>query len=186
MLLNLEWTGDNSASSEITFYTLKNLLFRNLTLRSVDVDVSNAHLSQEWDEYTEGVEAPTRTVYAPLYLTITGVGHEDVMTQRSREDASLLIPLGTSQPQTVRQLDLKLINDTLTHWPSGTPLVLTLHKRSVETAGTYAAPAALTGTEFDDASRCLVVLELDEGAHHAVTTTHAARSSVVAGNTYPA
>ena len=68
MILSYEWTGADSATSAITFYALKNLTIQSLKILSVDYDISNDGLNASWRDSTSGIEAPTRTVYAPLYL----------------------------------------------------------------------------------------------------------------------
>eukprot|EP01043_Picozoa_sp_COSAG02_P075694 COSAG02_NODE_15730_length_1145_cov_2.179732_3_plen_59_part_01 len=55
------------------------MTFKNAKVHSVQVILGNDALSQSWP-YTVA-EMPTRTVYAPLYLRISGFGHEDMLHQ---------------------------------------------------------------------------------------------------------
>jgi hypothetical protein len=60
-------------------------------------------------------------------------------------------------------------------------ITFTLHGRSVATENSYAPPAVLSESDFGEGSRCCVVLELDEGAHH---SHEAVKTVVVPVDTY--
>ena len=157
------------------------MTFKSAKLHSVQVIVGNDSLSQSW-QYTDAGDMPTRTVYAPLYVRIGGFGHEDLLHQEAGSEAAVALPIGTAQLATaptdgLRRLDFPL-TDRVHHWPAGHQVSVELLKRSVETAGTYGAIASLTNTEFDEASRVVVVLELEEGPEHATNVAQAARSKV--------
>ena len=181
MLWTLEFTGDNSSTGAYTFRVLRNMTFKSAKLHSVQVVVGNDSLSQSW-QYTDAGDMPTRTVYAPLYVRIGGFGHEDLLHQEAGSEAAVALPIGTAQLATaptdgLRRLDFPL-TDRVHHWPAGHQVSVELLKRSVETAGTYGAIASLTNTEFDEASRVVVVLELEEGPEYASNVAQAARSKV--------
>jgi len=181
MLYTLEFTGDDTTTGKYTFYVLRNLTFRSAKLHSVQLIVGNDALSHTWT-YTQAGNYPNRTVYAPLYLRIGGFGHEDVLHQAGGADASLTIPIGTAQSaasptDALRRLDFPL-TDRTHHWPVGHQISVELLKRSTETPGTYGAISSMTNTEFDEGSRIVVVLELEEGVEHASNSAHAARTKV--------
>lgn len=180
MLWTLEFTGDDTSSGAFTFYVLRNLTFKSAKVHSVQVILGNDGLSQSWS-YTVS-EMPTRTVYAPLYLRISGFGHEDLLHQAGSSNATTAIPIGTAQDATdpkdvLRRLDFPL-TDRFHHLPAGHQITVELLKRSVESAGTYGAISSLTNTEFDDGCRVVVILELEEGAEHATNVAQAARTRI--------
>jgi hypothetical protein len=74
-----------------------------------------------------------------------------------------------------------LMEDKLSHLNSGDQITFTLHGRSVATENSYAPPAVLSESDFGEGSRCCVVLELDEGAHH---SHEAVKTVVVPVDTY--
>ena len=181
MLWTLEFTGDDTTSGAYTFYVLRNMTFKTVKVHSVQVILGNDSLSQSWAYTTTGT-TPNRTVYAPLYLRLSGFGHEDLLHQAGASNASTAIPIGTAQDATdpkdaLRRLDYPL-TDRVHHLAAGHQITVELLKRSVESAGTYGALSSLTNTEFDDGCRVVIVLELDEGAEHATNVAKAARSKV--------
>ena len=181
MLWTLEFTGDDTSSGAYTFYVLRNLTFKSAKLHSVQIVLGNDALSQSWT-YTQAGGYPNRTVYAPLYLRISGFGHEDLLHQAGGNNATTAVPIGSAQQaddpkDLLRRLDFPL-TDRVHRLAAGHQITIELLKRSVETAGTYGAVSSLTNTEFDDGCRVAVVLELEEGAEHATNATHAARSKV--------
>jgi len=181
MLWTLEFTGDDTSSGAYTFYVLRNLTFKSAKLHSVQIVLGNDALSQSWT-YTQAGGYPNRTVYAPLYLRISGFGHEDLLHQAGGNNATTAVPIGSAQQaddpkDLLRRLDFPL-TDRVHRLAAGHQITIELLKRSVETAGTYGAVSSLTNTEFDDGCRVAVVLELEEGAEHATNAAHAARSKV--------
>ena len=181
MLWTLEFTGDDTSSGAYTFYVLRNLTFKSAKLHSVQIVLGNDALSQSWT-YTQAGGYPNRTVYAPLYLRISGFGHEDLLHQAGGNNATTAVPIGSAQQaddpkDLLRRLDFPL-TDRVHRLAAGHQITIELLKRSVETAGTYGAVSSLTNTEFDDGCRVAVVLELEEGAEHATNAVHAARSKV--------
>ena len=181
MLWTLEFTGDDTTTGAYTFTVLRNLMFKTARLHSVQLVLGNDSLAQSW-LYSEAGAMPTRTVFAPLYLRLGGFGSEDLIHQSAAANASTTIPIGTAPLVTdpkdgLRRLDFPL-TDRLHFWPAGHQVSVELLKRSVKTAGTHAAISSLTNTEFDEGSRLVVVIELEEGPEHATNVGHAARTRV--------
>ena len=136
MLWTLEFTGDDTTTRALTFTVLRNLTFKSARLHSVQVILGNDGLSQSWS-YTVS-EMPTRTVYAPLYLHISGFGPEDLLHQAGSGDATMAIPIGTAQLATdtneaIRRVDFPL-TDRLHHWAAGQQITVEVLKRTVESA----------------------------------------------------
>ena len=72
----LEFTidGDSSSTGAQTFTLPHAYSFRTLRLKHVIYSIANENLAQTWSKSTSGVTGPDRSMYAPLYLDVSGIG----------------------------------------------------------------------------------------------------------------
>ena len=72
----LEFTidGDSSTNGSQTFTLPHTYAFRTLRLKHVIYSIGNDSLYQSWSKTTSCVSAPDRSMYAPLYLDVSGLG----------------------------------------------------------------------------------------------------------------
>ena len=169
----IEFTFDGTgATTASKAFTLKHSYkFNSLRLKHIIYYIANENLVQSWPAVTVGVSAPDRKMYAPLFLDVSDfTGSEDHHTYNNATDTQGLISFGsamheegygyTGTREDIIDMNLDLINDTETTWNKDDTVTLAVKYSSVETPGTFAAPAAFTSTEWDQSCRITVVFEL--------------------------
>lgn len=176
----LSFSMDGEQSVGIFTATLAhNYTFKDIKLKSVEWIVSGQDTSDIIASGTTAVEAPTRTIPAPLALLFGFCDSKDVAHYQSKGSAETvtvgLVPFGTAQylmapisgdettphGEVQREFsDFYLRKNRPTTWAKGSDIVMTLYFRGVETDGAIADWAATTAGEFDDASYVNITLEL--------------------------
>ena len=75
MLMQVELCGQNTSTASYTFKLQQSLNFSALKLKDVQIVCGNDLLQESWAYAIAGVDSPTRTLTAPLYLKLeTWVG----------------------------------------------------------------------------------------------------------------
>ena len=78
MLLQFELCGQDTSTASYTFKLQQSLNFSNLKLKDVRIVCGNDLLQESWAYTVAGVDMPTRTLTAPLYLTMDCLGDHNV------------------------------------------------------------------------------------------------------------
>jgi hypothetical protein len=176
MLLQFELCGQDTAASGFAFRLDQALNFTKLVLKDVRIVCGNDLLHETWASSVHGVGASNRVVTAPLYLTLdaltdSNVAHylpttfpandeRNAVVSNHRIDIShALSNTGTLEEAGKRRsFDYTLVEGD-THWERGKVLTFGLERRSLEHAGLYGPPTALSSTTWDRACRLVVTLE---------------------------
>ena len=166
MLLTLELTGDDTQYATRAFKLPRGLTFSKCTLHSVDMSLRGDPLVHSWTDAQTGAypDGISRTVYAPIYLSISGLydaSHVQSLID-SGSSPTELIPLGTAQGSNgvlsdPRILDMPLYNGTSVALPAETEITMQLFYRSVET-GVFGDISSFPTESFEDYCRCTVTL----------------------------
>jgi hypothetical protein len=181
MLLQFELCGQDTSTASYTFKLQQSLNFSTLKLKDVRIVCGNDLLQETWAYTVAGVDMPTRTLTAPLYLTMDCLGDHNVAhylpavypandgrvntVSNTRIDISHALDNdGTTVEAGKRRLfDYTLISNTQTHWEAGKELTFGLEYRSLENDGQYDQPKAMDDTVWDRTCRLVVTLETDGG-----------------------
>ena len=173
-LIEFTFDGNGAPTASKAFQLKHSYKFNGLRLKHIIYYIANENLVQSWPSATSGVSAPDRTMYAPLYLDVSGFtgseDHHSYSSSMTDTDTQGLISFGsamheegygyTGTREDVIDMNLDLINNTETEWKKDETLTLTVKYSSVETPGTFADPAAFTSAEWDKSCRITVVFEL--------------------------
>ena len=82
MLLQFELCGQDTSTASYTFKLQQSLNFSTLKLKDVRIVCGNDLLQESWQYTVAGVDMPTRTLTAPLYLTMDCLGDHNVAHSR--------------------------------------------------------------------------------------------------------
>jgi hypothetical protein len=173
----LEFTidGDSSSTGAQTFTLPHSYSFRTLRLKHVIYSIANENLAQTWAKSTSGVTAPDRSMYAPLYLDVSGIGvqthdHYYFASSGNTYNATGVVAIGhaladsgtSDTTHKMNTLNMTLIDNEETTWVKDSTITLAVKYASVESAGSFGLPQAFTSASWDDSCRITVVLELDD------------------------
>ena len=173
----LEFTidGDSSSTGAQTFTLPHTYSFRTLRLKHVIYSIANENLAQTWSKSTSGVTGPDRSMYAPLYLDVSGIGvqthdHYYFASSGNTYNATGVVAIGhaladsgaSDTTHKMNTLDITLIDNEETTWTKDSTITLAVKYASVESAGSFGLPQAFTAASWDDSCRITVVLELDD------------------------
>ena len=185
MLLQFELCGQDTSTASYAFRLQQALQFTTLKLKDVRIVCGNDLLAESWSYTVPGVDTPTRTLTAPLYLTMDFLdgGHvahympavfpaDDSRVNtvnNTRIDISHALDNdGTTVEAGKRRVfDYTLVSNTPTTWDAGTVLTFGLQYRTLEHDGQYGQPKAMDEAVFDRTCRLVVTLETDGGVQPA-------------------
>jgi hypothetical protein len=172
----LEFTidGDSSSTGAQTFTLPHTYAFRTLRLKHVIYSIANENLAQTWSKSTSGVTGPDRSMYAPLYLDVSGIGvqthdHYYFASSSNTYNATGVVAIGhaladsgaSDTTHKMNTLNMTLIDNEETTWAKDSTITLAVKYASVESAGSFGLPQSFNSTSWDDSCRITVVLELD-------------------------
>jgi hypothetical protein len=181
MLLQFEMCGQDVNAASYTFKLQQAMNFSSLKLKDVRIVCGNDKLQDSWSYTLNGVNMPTRTLTAPLYLTMdflsdhnvahylpavypAGDGRVNTVSNTRVDISHALDNDGTSVEAGKRRMfDYTLVSDTQTHWAAGKELTFGLQYRSLENDGQYDQPKPMDDTVWDRTCRLVVTLETDGG-----------------------
>eukprot|EP01045_Picozoa_sp_COSAG04_P014971 COSAG04_NODE_1154_length_8051_cov_26.213531_8_plen_193_part_00 len=178
-LIEFTIDGDSSTDGSQAFTLAHTYTFRTMRLKHVIFTIGNDSLQQSWSSSTTGVSAPSsRSMYAPLYLDVSGLGVEASDQYYYASDgtynAAGLVAIGhatsnygtSDNTNKMSHLGVDLIKNEETTWTKGDTVTLAVKYAPVEYSGTFGTPQAFSSTSWDDTCRITVALELDDMQVH--------------------